>query len=54
MFQHFIEKLRQRKAVAKRKERQQRFVDILTDHRCNQLAPIFTSIAQKDPTLTDG
>jgi hypothetical protein len=54
MFQHFIEKLRQRKAAAKRKERQQRFVDILTDHRCNQLAPIFTSIAQKDPTLTDG
>jgi len=53
MFQQLIEKLRQRRAAAKRKERQQRFTDIISDKRFNGLAPIFTRIDDSDPTLMD-
>jgi hypothetical protein len=53
MVRKFLDKLRQAKAVAQLKERQQRFIDIITDKRFNHLDLIFARIAGGDSTLTD-
>jgi hypothetical protein len=53
MYKHLIDKIRQAKVAAKLKERQRRFTDIISDKRSDALAPIFTRLAEKDPTLTE-
>ena len=53
MFNRLIHKFQLAQEAANRQKRQQRFTDILTDNRFNALAPVFTRIAQNDPTLTD-